>query len=106
MAKKFTDEELTKLVTELNEKKDDNELSLDDLENVNGGYSVAENGDTITITLTDAEYDLVSQLAALPIAKTFIKAYGLDRNEFARVMTFPTEKGKKVLSLLALLPKM
>ena len=99
MERKLTEDELKAMLKKATAA-GDAELSLDDLESVNGGFSYAENGDTMTITLTETEYTKLSEYLSYPIAKQIIDANGFGDVVFSRNMTMPVEKGREVVNLL------
>jgi len=78
----------------------DAELSLDDLDQVNGGFTSSSNGDTVTINFTDSEYAKLKEYLETDVAKGIIANTSLANYRLARTMVFSAEDGKNVLAML------
>ena len=97
------DNKLQKDLVAMQENAVDTELSLDELENVSGGIMAATNGDTMTITLTDDEYERISPLLFMVGGIALNKgASAKDLNNFrlSRNMVLSTEFGEIIMEAL------
>ena len=101
MVKNFSAEELEQALKKVSAmKNEEQELSLDDLESVSGGWSYADSGETMSIDLTEDEYRFLSSVLDNSIAKSFINAYGLEGIQIERHMVVPRDKGEILCNLL------
>jgi len=97
------DNKLQKDLAAMQENAVDTELSLDELENVSGGIMATTNGDTMTITLTDDEYERISPLLVMVGCIALNKgASAKDLNNFrlSRNMVLSTEFGEIIMEAL------
>ena len=97
------DNKLQKDLAAMQENAVDTELSLDELENVSGGIMATTNGDTMTITLTDDEYERISPLLFMVGGIALNKgASAKDLNNFrlSRNMVLSTEFGEIIMEAL------
>ncbi len=101
MEKKYSEQEIARLLKQAGEKVNGvEELSLEELGDVAGGFTSSRSGDTVTINLTESEYTKLKKYLELPLAKSMIAALGFGDIQLARTMRLPADKGEKIAELL------
>lgn len=101
MKKDYKPEEFAKMLKDAADMAaNDEEISLDELDNISGGWSSSQNEDTVTITFTDEEYKKMQEYLSMDLAKQMIEQLGFGDIQFAKVMTLPRDKGMIIVNLL------